>query len=136
MSRDPLEQRLTDAEQVRAVRDALADAPVEAWLVGGVVRDALVGRPLGDVDVVVDGDPQLAARAVARAVCGPAFPLSEEFGAWRTIDRRQGFSYDVAPLQGQTIEQDLRRRDFTVNAVAVPLQGGPPIDPANGIGDL
>ena len=136
MSLVPLEQRLSDAEPVRAVREALAGGPADAWLVGGIVRDALLGRSLGDVDLVVAGDPEPAARAVARAVGGPVFPLSEEFGAWRAIDRRRGFSCDVSPLQGARIEDDLRRRDFTVNAVAVPLQGGSPIDPAGGIEDL
>ena len=136
MSRASLDQRLAEAEPVRAVREALAAAPGDAWLVGGVVRDALLGRPLGDVDLVVGGDPETAARAVARAVGGPVFPLSEDFGAWRAIDRRRSFSCDVSPLQGRTIEEDLGQRDFTVNAVAVPLHGGSPIDPSGGIEDL
>ena len=136
MSDAPVEQRLGESAPVRAVREALAGAHGGAWLVGGVVRDALLGRPLGDVDVVVEGDPQAAARAVARAVGGPAFPLSQEFGAWRALERDRSFSCDVSPLRGQTIEEDLRGRDFTVNAVAVPVRGGPPIDPAGGIADL
>ncbi|MGH3992060.1 MAG: HDIG domain-containing metalloprotein, partial [Pseudonocardiaceae bacterium] len=136
MSAPQLAHRLAEAEPVRTVRDALGDMPGRAWLVGGVVRDALLGRPLGDVDVAVDGDPQAAARAIAKGVGGPVFPLSEEFGAWRAIDRERGFSCDVSPLQGATIEEDLSRRDFTVNSVAVPLEGGDPIDPAGGIGDL
>jgi poly(A) polymerase len=73
---------------------------------------------------------------VAREVSGPAFPLSEQFGAWRALDRAGGVSYDVSPLQGTTIEEDLRLRDFTVNAMAVPLEGGAPIDPSGGIRDL
>ena len=123
---------------MRTVRAALAGVPGGAWIVGGAVRDAILGRPLErvDVDVVVENDPQAAARAVARAVGGPTFALSEQFGAWRTIDRGRGFSCDVSPLQGETIEQDLRRRDFTVNAIAVPLGGGDPIDPTGGIADL
>jgi len=132
----PARARLAEAESVRLVRDALADLPAPAWLVGGVVRDAILGRPLGDVDLVVDGDPKAAAQAVARAVGGPAFPLSEAFGAWRAIDRRRGFSCDVSPLQGETVEEDLGRRDFTVNAVAVALEGGEEIDPVGGIRDL
>jgi putative nucleotidyltransferase with HDIG domain len=52
------------------------------------------------------------------------------------IDRKRGFSYDLSPLQGATIEEDLVHRDFTVNALAVPLEGGHPIDPTGGIGDL
>ena len=132
----PVVQRLARAEPVRTARAALAGTPGGAWLVGGVVRDALLARPLGDVDLVVEEDPRVAARRIARAVGGPAFPLSDEFGAWRAIDRRGGFSCDVSPLRGATIEEDLRGRDFTVNAVAVPLGGGDPIDPAGGVADL
>lgn len=136
MSAAPLRERLTAAEPVRLVRAALGGSTGRAWLVGGVVRDAILGRALGDIDVVVEGDPAVAARAIADAVGGPAFPLSEEFGAWRSIDRRRGFSCDVSPLQGAGIEEDLLQRDFTVNAVAVPLEGGDPIDPTGGFEDL
>jgi tRNA nucleotidyltransferase/poly(A) polymerase len=136
VSAPPLDQRLAAAPAVQSIRRALGDGPARAWLVGGVVRDALMGRPLGDVDVAIEGDPQAAARAVAREVSGPAFPLSEEFGAWRVIDRERAVSYDLSPLQGSTIEEDLGQRDFTVNAVAMPLEGGITIDPTGGIRDL
>jgi putative nucleotidyltransferase with HDIG domain len=88
------------------------------------------------VDLAVAGDPEPAARAVAKAVGGPVFPLSEAFGAWRAIDPARGFVCDVSPLQGQTIEEDLGQRDFTVNAMARPLAGGELIDPFGGAGDL
>ena len=121
---------------MRSVREALAGLPTRAWLVGGAVRDLLLGRPLWDLDLVVDGEPREAARTIGRAVGGPAFPLSEKFGAWRAIDPGRGFHCDVSPLQGATIEEDLDHRDFTVNAMAVPVEGGAPIDPAGGIDDL
>ena len=66
--------------------EALGDAP--AWVVGGTVRDELLGRPVTDVDVAVAGDPESAARALARTLRGPVFRLSERFGAWRALDRR------------------------------------------------
>ena len=108
----------------------------QAWIVGGTVRDELLGRPVTDVDVAIAGDAESAARAVARAVGGPVFPLSERFGAWRAIDRGAGRTYDLSELQGETIEEDLARRDFTVNAMARPLEGGPVIDPHRGRPDL
>jgi poly(A) polymerase len=108
-----------------------------AWVVGGTVRDELLGRPVVDVDLAVAGDAERAARAVAASVRGPVFRLSEAFGAWRVIDRKGGKTYDFAPLQGDTIEADLAKRDFTVNAMARELHGGSElIDPHGGSRDL
>jgi poly(A) polymerase len=75
------------------------------------------------------------------------FRLSEAFGAWRVIDRRGGRVFDVSPLQAETIEEDLARRDFTVNAMArsvgegrtltaETLPAGDLIDPLGGRADL
>ena len=101
-----------------AARTALADRP--AWLVGGAIRDRALGRETNDLDVVVDGDPADAARAIARAA-GPAacFALSEQFGAWRVSARDSSWQVDVEPLRGGSLESDLALRDFTVNAVAI-----------------
>ncbi len=121
----------------------------DAWIVGGSLRDELLGRRVRDVDVVVAGDPARAARALAEQVRGPVFRLSEAFGAWRVIDRRAERVYDFAPLQGETIEADLAKRDFTVNAMARPIDlqalgatagaasgAAPLIDPLGGRADL
>ncbi len=105
-----------------------------AWVVGGTVRDELLGRPLKDIDLAVAGDVEPAARAIAKAVGGPVFRLSEAFGAWRIVEGDR--VYDVSPLQGETIEEDLARRDFTVNAMARPLDRGDLIDPRGGRADL
>ena len=114
--------------------EALAE--IEGWVVGGTVRDELLERPLVDVDVAVAGDPERAARAVAAEVRGPVFRLSETFGAWRVIDRKGGRTYDLSPLQGDTIEADLAKRDFTVNAMAREIRGSDLIDPHGGRRDL
>jgi poly(A) polymerase len=120
---------------LQVARTALPDR--RAWLVGGAVRDRLLGRDTIDLDVVVEGDPAAAARAVAasagRAVC---FALSEQFGSGRVLARDGSWQLDIEPLRGAAIEQDLALRDFTVNAIAEPLAGGAPIDPLGGVGDL
>ena len=123
------------SDGLEAAREALAGSP--AWLVGGAVRDALLGRPTADYDIVVAGDPALAAKAVARAG-GPAacFALSEEFGSWRVVARDNSWQVDLEPLRADTLEGDLALRDFTVNAIAQPLAGGQPIDPLGGGADL
>ena len=137
MTAGTLPDRLDASDPVRALRDAFASEGLTAWLVGGVVRDALLGRPLVDVDLAVHaGDVERAAQVAARALGGPRFPLSEAFGGWRALDRDRTVTADVSPLQGATIEEDLAQRDFTLNAIAVPLAGGRPIDPSGGIADL
>jgi poly(A) polymerase len=128
-------EALEHSEPVRAVRAALQGGP-PSWLVGGAVRDLLLGRPVTDVDVAVDGDPQATARAVARALKGPVFPLSEAFGAWRVVAADRSFVVDVSPLQGPTIEDDLARRDFSVNAMAAGMEDNQLLDLHGGVADL
>jgi poly(A) polymerase len=105
----------------------------EAWVVGGAVRDELLGRPLVDLDIAVRA-PRAAAIAYARRSQGAPFPLSERHGAWR-VALDEGRTVDFTPLQA-TIEDDLATRDFTVNAIAVPLAGGEAVDPFGGRDDL
>ncbi len=132
-----LDERLGAEPAVRAVREALAGGVVEeAWIVGGSVRDALLGRPIRDVDLAVRGEPERAARAVAKAVGGPVFQLSEAFGGWRALHPSRDWICDVTALHGEGIEADLARRDFTVNAMAMPVEGGELRDPQAGAADL
>jgi len=123
------------SDALTAARTALAGTA--AWLVGGSVRDRVLGRATADADVVVDGDTQQAARAIAaaagRAFC---FSLSDEFGAWRVQSRDGSWQIDVEQLRGGSLQEDLALRDFTVNAIAEPLAGGEPIDPLGGLADL
>jgi len=109
-----------------------------SWTVGGSLRDELLGREVTDIDIAVEGDPEAAARELAKEMRGPVFRLSEAFGAWRVVDRRGGRVYDFAPLQGETIEEDLRKRDFTINAMARERDGGDAqlIDPLGGRADI
>jgi poly(A) polymerase len=129
-SEDPLE----------LIRAALAGR--RAWLVGGAVRDRLLGRATADLDVVVDGDPGEVARSLARAApSAAAFALSEAYGGWRVVARDGAWQVDVERLRGDSLEQDLALRDFTVNAIAEPIDTPPtgrrePIDPLGGLEDL
>ena len=122
-----------------AIRTAADTVEGPAWVVGGAVRDAALGRPVVDADVVVEpGTEADAAKAIARAVGGAAFPLSEEFGTWRALDAERAWHVDVTPLRGGGLEADLEQRDFTINALAVPLGelDAEPVDRAGGLGDL
>ncbi len=130
-----LAERLDAAPVVALARRALADGP-PAWIVGGAVRDAVLGAPVADLDLAVGGDPAVAAKEIARAGQGHAFELSAEFATWRAVAADRSWQVDAAALRGETIEADLGARDFTLGAVAVPLAGGEPIDPHGGLADL
>jgi tRNA nucleotidyltransferase/poly(A) polymerase len=115
-------------DQVRA-----AVAGQEAYVVGGAVRDQLLGREVVDLDVACP-DPQAAARSFAKASGGAIFALSERHGAWR-VAFRSGRTVDFTPLR-DGIEADLSTRDFTINAIALPVDDGEPVDPYAGRRDL
>jgi len=107
-----------------------------AWLVGGAVRDRMLGRATEDVDVALEDDPRQAARAIARETGGVAFQLSGAFGAWRVVGPDHRWHLDLVPLRGGDIAADLAARDFTINAMAEPLGGGELLDPHGGRADL
>ncbi|MBV9309383.1 MAG: HD domain-containing protein [Solirubrobacterales bacterium] len=115
---------------------ALARLGIDGWLVGGAVRDRLLGRPTSDFDVAVIADAAQAAAALARASGGYHFKLSEGFGAWRVGARDRSWQLDVLPLSGESIEADLARRDFTINAMAQVLGSDELVDPFGGVNDL
>jgi tRNA nucleotidyltransferase/poly(A) polymerase len=121
---------------VDEIRDRIPEP--EAYLVGGVVRDAILGRPAWDIDVVLRGSGVEAARSVANSFGAAFFPLDSERGIGRVILYRRGDRYtlDFASLREKTIEADLALRDFTVNAIAVPLRDpARMVDPLHGEAD-
>lgn len=109
------------------------------WLVGGVVRDVLLNRRLHDIDFVVQGDALALARAVANQLQAAFYPLDAERGVGRVIvTQPEGrLTLDFAALRGDTLEADLRARDFTVNAMAATVTAPEVlIDPLEGYNDL
>jgi len=105
----------------------------EAWVVGGAIRDELLGRPIVDLDVACR-EPEAAARAYARGGRGAPFQLSDRWGAWR-VALDDGRTVDFTLLRGG-IANDLGTRDFTVNAIADPVGDGEVVDPFGGRRDL
>ena len=128
---------LAAAPAVRACREALGAAE-GTWIVGGAIRDAALGREVKDLDLAVTGDERQAAREIGRVAGGPVFMLSEEFASWRALAADGAWHVDVTRLRGDGIEADLALRDFTVNAIAVPLAdpAAQPVDPHDGLADL
>jgi poly(A) polymerase len=119
---------------LEVARSALAGE--RAWVVGGAVRDRLLGRATTDLDIALAEDPKDAARALGRATGGSPFRLSGAFGAWRVVAPDHSWHVDLVVLRDGDIRADLSARDFTVNAMAEPLAGGELLDPHGGRADL
>lgn len=111
------------------------------FLVGGAVRDAWLGRPVKDFDFATPEDPTPLARAWARHCGGHWFWLDEARRQSRVVLGRgtQEPTFDFAPFRAPSLEGDLRGRDFTLNALALPCGGEDSpelIDPLGGAADL
>ena len=128
-------------ETVRRLLPAFASH--RAWLVGGSVRDAILGRPTADFDFAVQGDALALGRRLANELGADYYDLDPQRGAGRlilTTGEGRRSKLDFTPLRGRDIAEDLRQRDFTVNAMAIPL--GPAgaaadlVDPLHGVRDL
>ena len=129
-------RRLAASPAVDAVRAALGVRD-DAWIVGGAVREAALDHEVTDLDLAVGADEREVARAIARSLGGPSFPLSREFRTWRVLAPDRSWGVDVTHLRAESIEADLGRRDFTVNAIAVPLADlSASVDPHGGLADL
>ena len=127
------------------LRAHCAAAGVHAYLLGGYVRDALLGRATRDVDLAVPRGAEALAAHIAGTLGGTPVALDAE----RAIHRVDGvpahgatWRVDVSTLQGG-IKEDLRLRDFTIDAIAVPLADTdapvgewPLVDPTGGLADL
>jgi tRNA nucleotidyltransferase/poly(A) polymerase len=122
------------------VAEWVATAPNPVYIVGGAVRDALLHRPLQDLDLATGTNAAELARRIANHLNGDFFVLDSERDVGRAlVATPQGrMTIDVARFRGDTLANDLRDRDFTLNAMAVDLQGDLNllIDPLNGERDI
>lgn len=119
----------------------LTTASHPVYLVGGALRDHLLERqtPLHDLDFAVAGDAVTLGRRVADELGGGFFLLDADRGTARVL--LQDMTLDFAQLRGSSLVEDLADRDFTVNAIALPLKGAAEkarrlIDPTGGRQDL
>ena len=139
---------LAASPQVSRLADAFERAGRELALVGGSVRDAFLGAPLNDLDFTTDADPD-AILAIVAPIADAHWDVGRAFGtigatiAGHTVEitTYRTDAYDGATRKpvvefGDTLEGDLIRRDFTVNAMALRLPQLVLVDPAGGIEDL
>ncbi|HEY7652526.1 MAG TPA: hypothetical protein VIG07_06865, partial [Methylomirabilota bacterium] len=93
-----------------------------AWVVGGALRELLSGGAAADLDLAVAGGALALGRRVADRLDASFVVLDEVRGAARIVPRGAGVTLDLVDLRAATLEGDLRARDFTVNALAAPLE--------------
>src|SRR6187549_1850343 len=119
-------------------------AVARTWLVGGAVRDRLLGRAGGDNDYVVVGSTPEQMTAQGFRPVGRDFPVflhpeTQEEHALARTERKSGRGYrgfEVHASPDVTLEDDLARRDFTINAIAQDPETGALVDPFNGVADI
>jgi putative nucleotidyltransferase with HDIG domain len=122
----------------KVVRDLAQELGVQIWIVGGAVRDLIVARSVHDWDFAIDRDAMVLARAVGSALGGAFFPLDEERGTARVAlgtEHGSRVDLDFSLLRGDSLDADLAKRDFTINAMAVD-ESHILIDPLGGRRDL
>ncbi|MBI5966924.1 MAG: CCA tRNA nucleotidyltransferase [Deltaproteobacteria bacterium] len=115
------------------------------YLVGGAVRDIFLEKPWGkDFDFVAAGEVSGLAHKLAKEMGGHVFPLDESGGTWRVVIKKgkRKTEVDFSSMQGGTIGDDLRQRDFTINSMAINLKeifcsaALSPLDPLQAFSDL
>lgn len=138
MNSTPREPAPLDGESWRRL---LGDEVDRTWFVGGCVRDLLLDvRPV-DLDLAVAGDASVIGARLSRRLQLSCFWLHEELGILRLAARDAEAHVDIARIVGENIEEDLRRRDLTINSMGIACRHGlsaaaPLLDPAGGRADL
>ncbi len=134
MQIDEVLARIPHIDALRAAREA---AQVSAWIVGGAVRDVLLGQTPADVDITTR-EPALLGRRFAERVGGHVVPMDPERDIWRVAF--SGDYFDFCGFRDHDILGDLAGRDFTINAIALRLPDddlpGSLLDPLHGVDDL
>ena len=132
--------RLARLPALMALGEVVRTRQVQAFLVGGTVRDLALGRPTVDLDLALPAHTLAVARELARAIHGTFVLLDEAERTARVVAGE--VILDLTEFRAPTLEGDLKGRDFTVNALALDLNeilsGGPAqvFDPTGGLEDL
>ena len=138
MEPSSIEELLTALPMIEALLDARREIATPAWLVGGCVRDLLLGRVPVDVDIA-SARSEAFARRFAALSGGTLVLLDAERAIWRVAMRGQP-DVDFCGFRATEIVGDLGGRDFTFNALAVrlpePEHAGGLLDPYHGLDDL
>jgi putative nucleotidyltransferase with HDIG domain len=121
------------------LRPLLVNEAQPVYIVGGTVRDAILGREIHDIDLAVAANAIALTFRLANELDLPAYVLDGDRDVGRIIVPDESITLDVARFRGPTLKDDLRGRDFTINALALPAGGqrvADVIDLHNGLDDL
>jgi len=137
---------LTEYPQLKTIREMARKKGVAIYIVGGFLRDYLLGQCKTDFDFAVERDALGLARVFARKIKGAFVLLDEERGCARVARKEGGqiYTFDFADFRAKTFKGDLSHRDFTINTLFVDLVsltgteevGDVLRDPGNGLADL
>ncbi|HEY3289967.1 MAG TPA: HD domain-containing protein [Anaerolineae bacterium] len=133
---------LLSLPEVALVREIASQRRYEVILVGGALRDALLGQPIHDLDFAVQSDSRgtvALARVVADRLRGAFYLMDSERGTARVIvglANQPHLNLDFAACRGESWNEDLFARDFSVNAIALDIASGVLLDPTGGQADL
>ncbi|MFH1672352.1 MAG: hypothetical protein ABIF87_02845 [Pseudomonadota bacterium] len=132
-------QRISSTPYWKQILSLRSITRTPLYLVGGTIRDLLLERPVSDLDIAVPKQAMAVAQNFARLVGGAFVPLDWESETARVVLPNAVF--DFSAMKGETIEDDLTKRDFTINSLAVEIEASDRfaekfIDPFSGIQDL
>ncbi|MCS5611801.1 MAG: hypothetical protein NZ961_15385 [Candidatus Poribacteria bacterium] len=133
---------LPNLELLFQLNESANEQGVQLYLLGGSVRDLLLGRPINDLDFVVDRNPISFAKQFANAIDAAFVKLEDQPATVRVVIRSDQSNIDFTQFRSDNLELDLRLRDLTINAIAFNLNQLfseyqiDLIDPYNGLGDL
>ena len=118
-----------------ALASLIKNCAPEAYFVGGAVRDALLKRYCGDIDLAMPRElVKPCAVKLAAKLKASAFEMDPDFCVWR-VTAKSGLQIDLCAFVGKDIKADLKRRDFTINAMAYNEETGL-VDAFGGIHDI
>lgn len=129
------------SNQVKEVFETLSGCDFDVYLVGGFIRDLIIGKESFDLDFIVTGSSSLAlAEKLSQKFRGNYFLLDKESETYRLVLKDASgriYTIDISPPQNGDLHLDLSRRDFTINALALSLKDtGKLIDNFSGLNDL
>ena len=116
--------------QLQIIRDISKKEKISVFLVGGFLRDSLLGRRATDLDFAVERQALKIAKAFAKQIRGAFVLLDEDRGCARIAKKIKGelYTFDFADFRADTLRKDLSHRDFTVNTLAIDICALAPSD--------